>query len=67
MIELTEQQRHELEQETPRVRDPETHETYVLIREDVYRKMKAVLDGFTKRAGWDDPSLDVYEQYRRPV
>ena len=65
MIELTEEQRRELGTPDPvRVRDPETNETYVLVREDAYRKMREVIDGVTRRAGWDDPALDVYEQYR---
>lgn len=64
MIELTDEQRQELDKDTPRARDPRTNETYVLVREDFYRKMRAVLDGYTKRAGWDDPAMDEYERYR---
>jgi hypothetical protein len=66
MIELTDDQRRELESEGPvRVRDPKTNETYVLVRADVYERMRAVIDGHTRRAGWDDPELDVYERYRK--
>ncbi len=65
MIELTEEQRQELESPEPaRARDPKTNETYVLVRADVYERMRAVIDGYTRRAGWDDPELDVYERYR---
>jgi hypothetical protein len=64
MIELTKEQRQELEQKTPRARDPQTNQTYILVREEFYLKMRAIIDGYTKRAGWDDPALDVYEQYR---
>jgi hypothetical protein len=68
MIELTDDQRRELDQAEPvRVRDPHTNETYVLVRCDVYERMKALLDGFTRRAGWDDPLLDEYERYRKKV
>jgi hypothetical protein len=66
MIELTEQQRHDLNGECPpRAHDPKTNETFVLVRVDVYEKMRAIIDGVTKRAGWDDPKLDDYEQYRK--
>jgi hypothetical protein len=68
MIELTDEQRRELEQPGPvQVRDPQTNETYVLVRADVYARMRAVIDGTTRRAGWDDPALDVYEKYRPTV
>ena len=66
MIDLTEQQRQELSGPEPvRVRDPNTDETYVLVRADIYERMRAIIDGYTRRAGWDDPALDVYEQYRK--
>lgn len=66
MIDLTEEQQGELEKaELARLRDPRTNETYVLVRADVYARMRAILDGATKRAGWDDPALDGYEQYRK--
>jgi hypothetical protein len=66
MIELTDEQRRELDQEVPaRARDPKTNETYVLVRADEYDKMRTVIDGAARRAGWDDPALDVYEKYRK--
>jgi hypothetical protein len=66
MIELTPEQRQELEGAEPaRARDPQTGQTYVLVRADVYEKMRAILDGMTRRAGWDDPKLDDYEIYRK--
>ncbi|HZT81049.1 MAG TPA: hypothetical protein VFA26_12530 [Gemmataceae bacterium] len=65
MIQLTDEQRRDLQGPGPaRARDPRTNETYVLVREDAYRKMRAILDSFTHSAGWDDPSLDEYEQFR---
>lgn len=48
----------------PTVTDAETATEHVLVRADVYAKLRAVVDGVTKRAGWDDPSLDNYERYR---
>jgi hypothetical protein len=66
MITLTEEQRRELDQPGPaRVLDPKTNETFVLVRQDTYEKMRAIIDGATRRAGWDDPELDVYERYRK--
>ena len=65
MIELTEEQSQELQSASPRARDPRTNETYVLVNEENYRKMRAIIDGYTKRAGWDDPQMDEYEKYRQ--
>jgi hypothetical protein len=66
VIDLTEEQQRELDTAQPaRLRDPRTEETYVLVRADVYERMRAIIDGYTRRAGWDDPELDVYERYRK--
>ena len=76
MIELTEQQRAELKGELPRAIDPETKKTYVLISEDAYERMQAlltperlprseqlaVLKAAGMRAGWDDPEMDAYDR-----
>ncbi len=63
MIELSEEQRRELDEPGPaRARDPRTSQTYVLVRADVYERMRAFLDGYTRRAGWDDPAMDVYDE-----
>ena len=57
-----------------RVQDPATNTHYVLMREDVYERFKALfeedaptaeeqaafLGHFAKISGWDDPALDVY-------
>jgi hypothetical protein len=48
----------------PRVGDPKTNQVYIPVRADVYERMRPVIDGYMRRAGWDDPGLDVYEQYR---
>ena len=45
--------------------DPETGQEYVLVPADQFQKLKTVVDAVTRRADWDDPALDVYEQYRK--
>jgi hypothetical protein len=48
--------------------DSETRQEYVVVAREHYERLRAVVDGIARRAGWDDPALDVYEQYRsRPV
>jgi hypothetical protein len=67
MIELTEEQARALEaggERPPRVKNPLTQETFLLIRQDVYDLVRRVIDGPNRR-GWDDPELDVYEEYRK--
>jgi hypothetical protein len=66
MIELNDEQARALESQAeapPRVRNPRTQETFVLVREDVYETVRKIIDGYN-RGGWDDPALDVYEEYR---
>ena len=43
MIELNEQQRHELSAPEPVAIDPQTRETYVLVRREVYERLKTLL------------------------
>jgi hypothetical protein len=76
MIELTAKQRLELNTDAPRVLDPETRTIYVLLKEDVYERLEALLlpDRLTLpeqqaallagglRAGWDDAEMDVYDR-----
>ena len=66
MIELTEEQQQVLSAEKGplQIVDPLTQEVYVLVRKDVYELGRRVIDG-PNRAGWDDPELDIYEQYRK--
>ena len=68
MIELTEDQLRELEAsgQPAEVRNPHTQETFILVRRDAYEKMRRLIDGMTRSAGWDDPALDDYEQFRNP-
>lgn len=63
MIELTEQQRGELEKPQPAMaRDPKTNEVYVLLRKDVYERVRTIVQDINERAEWDDPAFDVYDQ-----
>ena len=78
MIELTKEQRTSLQErrdEPPQVRDPESDTTYVLLKKETFDRIKNLLDennaadqwtAFLAAAGdeWDDPALDVYNQYR---
>ncbi len=47
MIELTEQQRQELSHPEPRVLDPVTQQTYVLVPLDVYERLRELLQDDT--------------------
>jgi hypothetical protein len=61
-----------------RVSDPTESAMFVLVREDVYERFKSLfeedpvteqerlfqLEQFGKRAGWDDPEMDVYDDLR---
>ena len=79
MIELTLEQRQAVAQqgEKPlRAVDPDTHITYVLLPEEMYARVKALLEEeggaqFLRdmyphvmevfgREGWDDPAMDIY-------
>jgi hypothetical protein len=66
MIPLTPEQQRGLDESEVRLRvvDPRTNTTYVLVRADDYELMRKWFDGFAHSSGWDDPALDVYEQYR---
>lgn len=72
MIELTQEQRQELE--TGKLVVP-TNTAYVLVHKDVYERIKSLLNNedWTRdayqsamevfaRDGWDDPSMDVYDE-----
>ena len=48
-----------------RLTDPKTGHEYVLVRADIYDRLRAIVDSATKRANWDDPALDEYEAYRK--
>ena len=57
--------------------DPATNRRYVIIRAEEYERIKALSEGLAVdemfpfmaesfREGWDDPSLDVYNDPRKP-
>ena len=59
----------------PRVSDPTESQTYVLISSESYERFKALFEAdpatqqereaqlqeFGKRAGWDDPAMNIYD------
>ena len=59
-----------------RVSDPSQRQSFVLVPSDVYEQFRALfedvplteqerqfhLQQFGKRAGWDDPEMDVYDE-----
>ncbi|HKI31236.1 MAG TPA: hypothetical protein VKA46_05175 [Gemmataceae bacterium] len=64
MIELTAEQTRAVEQGgNPVLLNPKTQEEFVLVRKEVFERMRKFLAPLNK--GWDDPALDVYEQYRK--
>jgi hypothetical protein len=52
-------------QEFTRWVDPNSGQEFVLVPAEQYEKLRAIIDGMARRAGWDDPALDEYEQYRK--
>jgi hypothetical protein len=76
MIELTQEQRKELDTtDAPRLVDPVTHQKYVLVREELYERLRNLLDTIfhpdeaypaIDRAfadGWNDQRMDDYDRY----
>ena len=75
MIELSDEQRAELTENPPRVLDPRTQKTCVLVSEEHYERIQALLAAAripleeqrqllhtaALRAGWDDPEMEVYD------
>lgn len=77
-IQLTDEQWAKMQRdELPvRVSDPAQSATFVLVRADVYERFKSLfeedpvtekerlfqLQQFGKRAGWDDPEMDIYDK-----
>jgi hypothetical protein len=80
-MDFTPEQRQELENGRPvHVIEPESQLECVVVRADVYKHFEQLLFDDTRlsederlfiireagrRADWDDPELDVYEQYRK--
>ena len=63
MLELTAEQIRAVEQveQPPLLLNPKTQEEFVLVRKDVFERMRKVMRPLDR--GWDDPKLDVYEQF----
>jgi hypothetical protein len=78
VIELTDEQRHELQQPEPVAIDPQTRQTYVLVRKEVYERLKDLYDDSPwtdeemdalaweagRASGWDE--MDEYDRYQKP-
>jgi hypothetical protein len=61
-----------------RMEDPQNHTRYVLVREEMYERVKALLEEDLpseeeqlhflreagKAAGWDDPEMDIYNDMK---
>ncbi len=64
MIQLTDEQAIALEQAEcpPRVVNPRTQETFVLLRQEVYERVRQIIADVNERADWDDPAFDVYDR-----
>ncbi len=57
--------------------DPETNRIYILLAQEQYERLKPLFEGVPvsteeqreiireagRRAGWDDPEMDVYDRY----
>jgi len=74
MIELTKEQRQELDKPEPLAVNPETRQTYVLVPREIYARMRALLDDDLPDAGAlvnevmakddaKDPYLEGYQRY----
>jgi hypothetical protein len=77
MIELSEEQRLAImTEENPTVVDPSTQASYILVRKEVFDRIKGLLLGESDESelrlqlarsaaanGWDDPLMDAYDHY----
>jgi hypothetical protein len=79
MIDLTDEQRRQLASgQAVDITDPQTAQTYVLMPKEVYERLRnlvyddsdwtpeeqlGLLAQSGKTAGWDDPAMDVYDNY----
>ena len=79
MIELTQDHRRAIAAaESPVILDPETKQSYVLVRKEIIDRIEGLLYDDSEwpsdeqlrllaesgtRAGWDAPEMDVYDNY----
>ena len=63
---LTEQPKpKQAAEEFARWTDPKSGEEFVLVPTAQYARLRAIVDGLARRAEWDDPKMDAYEQLRK--
>ena len=75
-LELTDQQQQAVDTEqTPRVLDPRSGTAYVLLRADVFERLRGLLDDDWQPSdaypainqafaeNWNDPKMDDYDRY----
>jgi hypothetical protein len=66
--------RAEASDDPVRVFDPKSNRAYVLVRADLFERMRELIGGAIVReaypaidrafaTGWDDPKMDVYDRY----
>lgn len=64
MVELTHEQVQALEEGGSLVLlNPATRAEFVLVPKEMFDKMQKLMAPLSR--GWDDPALDIYEQYRK--
>jgi hypothetical protein len=79
MFDLTEEQRRQLESgQAIDVTDPQTAQRYVVLRKDVYERvrqllyddsdwtddeLRLLLARSAKENGWEEPGMDAYDRY----
>jgi len=81
MIEITKEQRQAVKEHPDKpvpLVDPETRQTFILLRTEVYERLKRLLyddsefliqdaypllDEMAAKAGWDDPAMDIYNDF----
>jgi hypothetical protein len=63
MIELTTEQVRAVETSAnpPEMVNPRTGEAFILLRKDIYERIRQVIAETNERADWDDPAFDVYQ------
>ncbi len=83
MIDLTEEQREQLESgKAVDVSDSQSSQQYVILRKDIYERVRHLLYDdsdwtreelldelarFSTVNGWDEPGMDVYDRYDKEI
>ena len=81
MTTITPELRHAIEQagDAPvQITDPETQAAYIIVKAEVYERMRALcgdsdvrdfypmMNEVAAREGWDDPAMDIDDDYQPP-